>query len=163
MTNRHRASAGIFSGTCLAFFLCVVGTAQTMTTTHARGTFDVTLKPQAADQGGDEALARMTVDKQFHGDLEGASKGQMLAVRTAVKDSAGYVAIERVTGTLSGRTGTFLLQHSGIMNRGEPQLTITVVPDSATEQLAGLSGTMTVTITDGKHFYGFDYTLPAKP
>jgi hypothetical protein len=101
----------------------------------------------------------MTIDKQFHGDLEAASKGQMLAVGTSVKGSAGYVAMEQVSGTLHGRSGTFALQHSGTMTRGAGQLTVTVVPDSGTEQLAGLSGRMTIEITDGKHLYTFDYTL----
>jgi hypothetical protein len=102
----------------------------------------------------------MSIDKQFHGDLEATSKGQMLAAGTEVQGSAGYVAIERVSGTLGGRSGTFALQHSGTMTRGEPQLIITVVPDSGTGQLVGLAGTMTITIADGKHQYGFDYTLP---
>jgi hypothetical protein len=128
--------------------------------THASGTFDVKIKPQA-DQGvGDPTVGRMSIDKQFHGDLEGTSLGQMLAAMTDVKDSAGYVAIERVKGVLKGRSGTFALQHTGVMNRGVPGLIITVVPDSGTGQLTGLTGTMTIDIVDGKHFYGFDYTLP---
>jgi hypothetical protein len=102
----------------------------------------------------------MSIDKQFHGDLEATSKGQMLTAGTEVQGSAGYVAIERVSGTLGGRSGTFALQHSGTMTRGEPQLSITVVPDSGTGQLVGLAGTMLITIADGKHSYGFDYTLP---
>jgi hypothetical protein len=102
----------------------------------------------------------MALDKQFHGDLEGTSKGQMLAVRSDVEGSAGYVAIERVTGTLKGRTGTFALQHSGIMNRGAPSLSITVIPDSGTGQLTGIAGTMTIDIAGGKHSYTFEYTLP---
>ena len=102
----------------------------------------------------------MSLDKQFHGDLEASSKGEMLAVGTEVKDSAGYVAMERVSGTLGGRGGTFALQHSGIMTRGEPKLSVTVVPDSGTGQLIGVAGTMTITIVDGKHLYGFDYTIP---
>ena len=128
---------------------------------HASGTFDVTIKPQAPEEHvGDPTIGRMSIDKHFHGDLEGTSLGQMLAAMTDVKDSAGYVAIERVKGTLKGRAGTFALQHTGTMNRGAPGLVITVVPDSGTEQLAGLSGTMTINIVDGKHFYEFDYTLP---
>jgi hypothetical protein len=129
--------------------------------THASGTFDVTIQPQAPEERvGDPTIGRMSIDKQFHGDLEGTSLGQMLAAMTDVKDSAGYVAIERVKGTLKGRTGTFALQHTGTMNRGVPGLIITVVPDSGTEQLGGLTGTMTIDIVDGKHFYEFDYTLP---
>lgn len=102
----------------------------------------------------------MSLDKQFHGDLEGTSKGQMLTAGTAVKDSAGYVAIERVDGTLKGQRGSFVLQHSGTMTRGAPQLVITVVPDSGTGQLVGLAGKMTILIADGKHSYEFEYTLP---
>jgi len=126
-----------------------------------RGTFDVKLSPQPADDTvGDPSIGRMAIDKQFHGDLEGTSKGQMLAAGTDVKSSAGYVALERVHGTLEGRKGTFALQHSGTMARGEGQLTIAVVPDSGTGDLAGLAGRMTIEIADGKHFYLFDYTLP---
>lgn len=127
---------------------------------HASGTFEVKLVPQTDDKNGDAGLGRMTIDKQFHGDLEGTSKGQMLTGMTDVKGSAGYVAIEKVSGTLKGRTGTFILQHTGTMNRGVPLLTITVVPDSGTGQLAGLSGNFTVKIDEGKHSYEFEYTLP---
>ena len=128
---------------------------------HASGTFDVTIVPQAAEEKvGDPTIGRMSIDKQFHGDLEGTSLGQMLAAMTDVAGSAGYVAIERVRGTLHGRTGTFALQHTGTMTRGVPGLIITVVPDSGTAALAGLTGTMTIEIKDGKHFYRFDYTLP---
>jgi len=132
-----------------------------LVTVHASGTFDVKVNPQANDSGGDPAVGRMTLDKQFHGDLEGTSKGQMLAVGTEVKGSAGYVAMERVKGKLHGQSGTFALQHSGTMNRGEPQLNITVVPDSGTGELKGLAGKMTINIVEGKHFYEFDYTLAA--
>ena len=125
---------------------------------RATGTFDVKLTPQPA---GDDALGRMTIDKQFHGDLEAVSKGQMLAAMTDVKGSAGYVAIERVTGTLNGRMGSFVLQHSGTMTRGAPALTVTVVPDSGTEQLAGLEGAMQIIVEPGNHSYEFEYTLPA--
>jgi len=132
--------------------------------TRATGTFDVKVTPQASDDKGDGAVGRMTLDKQFHGDLEGTSKGQMLTAMTAVKGSAGYVAIERVTAVLRGRPGTFALQHTGIMNRGTPSLTITVVPDSGTDQLAGLAGTMAIIIAaDGKHSYEFDYALADAP
>jgi hypothetical protein len=127
-------------------------------TNHAAGTFDVKLTPQD-DKNDDATLARMTIEKQFHGDLEGTSKGQMLTAATSVKNSAGYVAIEKVTGTLHGRSGTFVLQHNATMNRGAPQLSLTVVPDSGTGQLTGLTGSMTITIDNGKHSYGFDYTL----
>src|SRR5262245_12667616 len=131
---------------------------------HASGTFEVKLAPQGTGGSAEgSTLARMSIDKQFHGDLEGTSKGEMLSAGTSVKGSAGYVAIERVSGTLKGRSGTFVLQHNGIMTRGEGQLTITVVPDSGTGQLAGLAGTMTIKIENGKHFYELEYTLGAAP
>jgi len=127
---------------------------------HAKGTFEVKTTPQPADpDAGGEALGRLLLDKQFHGDLEATSKGTMLAAGTAVKGSAGYVAIEIVTGSLQGHTGTFVLQHTGIMTRGNPQLSITVVPDSGTGQLVGLSGKMSIDRSDGKHSYEFEYTL----
>jgi hypothetical protein len=126
--------------------------------THAKGPFDVKMIPQAPDEKA-ENVGRMLLDKQFHGDLEAAGKGQMLAFSSAVKGSAGYVAIEQVSGTLQGREGTFVLQHTGTMNRGEPRLAITVVPDSGTGGLAGLAGTMTIEVADGKHSYDFAYTL----
>ena len=104
-------------------------------------------------------LGRMSLEKQFHGELEATSVGEMLSVGTEVAGSAGYVAMERVNGTLDGRTGSFALQHSGAMTRGEPQLSVTVVPDSGTGQLAGIAGRMTIKIVEGKHFYEFRYTL----
>jgi len=121
----------------------------------ARGSFEVKLVPQASD----EYIARMLIDKQFTGDLQAVSKGQMLSASTEVEGSAGYVAMERVSGTLRGRHGTFVLQHSGTMNRGDSHLTVSVVPDSGTGELVGLRGTMTIIITDGKHFYDFEYSL----
>ena len=131
-------------------------------THHASGTFDVKLTPQAPDQSGaDPGAARLLIDKQFHGDLQATSKGQMLAVGTEVKGSAGYVAMERVTGTLHGRNGGFALQHNGTMTRGAPSLSVTVVPDSGTGELAGIDGRMSIEIVEGKHLYGFDYTLAA--
>ena len=138
---------------------------ETVVTSLARGTFDAKLNPQT--DGGpaeDAAVGRLLIDKQFHGDLDGVSKGQMLTGGTAVKNSAGYVAIERVSGTLNGRRGTFIFQHSATMNRGVPQLSVTVVPDSGTGQLEGLSGKMDINIAaDGKHSYEFDYSLPSTP
>ena len=129
---------------------------------HAKGTFEVKLTPQKPDNKDAEAanIGRMSADKQYHGDLEGIGKGEMLAAATEVKGSAGYVAMERVTGTLHGRSGSFVLQHSGTMSRGTPELTVTVVPDSGTGQLVGLAGKMNIIISDGKHSYEFDYTLP---
>lgn len=134
-------------------------------TAHASGTFEVKLNPQKADNKEAESanLGRMSIDKQFQGDLEAASQGEMLAAVTDVKGSAGYVAIERVSGTLNGRKGTFVLQHSGTMTRAVPQLSVTVVPDSGTGQLEGLEGQMSIKIAGGKHFYQFDYTLPEAP
>jgi hypothetical protein len=131
-------------------------------TAHATGSFDVQLTPlDPAFKTEDNSLVRMSIDKQFHGDLEATSKGEMLSAGTGVKGSAGYVAIERVSGTLQGRTGTFILQHNATMTRGTPQLNIIVVPDSGTGHLTGLTGTMNIIITDGKHSYDFFYALPA--
>ena len=110
-------------------------------------------------QDSDEYIGRMSIDKQFRGDLEAVSKGEMLSASTEIEGSAGYVAMERVSGTLHGRRGTFVLQHSGTMNRGEPHLTISVVPDSGAGELVGLTGSMTITIIDGKHSYDFEYKI----
>src|SRR5205807_10388398 len=125
-------------------------------TQHASGPFDVKVKPQKPDSEVAQAanLARMTIDKQFHGDLEATSKGEMIATQSEVKGSGsgGYVAVERVTGTLKGRKGSFVLQHSGTMTRGLPGLSITVVPDSGTDELTGITGKMNIVIApDGKH------------
>jgi hypothetical protein len=127
---------------------------------QANGTFEVKLNVQTDEKVGDPTVGRMSIDKQFHGDLEATSKGQMLSTVTEVKGSAGYVAIERVTGTLQGRAGSFSLQHTGTMNRGVPELSVTVIPDSGTGQLVGLTGKMNIIITDEKHSYEFNYTLP---
>lgn len=130
-------------------------------TVHARGTFEVKLTPQLPeDKSEGSTLGRMLIEKQFHGDLEAVSHGQMLTGMTAVQGSGAYVAIERVTGTLNGRHGSFILHHLGIMVRGTPQLNVTVVPDSGTGELVGLTGAMTIIITDGKHSYDFAYSLP---
>ncbi|MEP6801217.1 MAG: DUF3224 domain-containing protein [Acidobacteriota bacterium] len=130
-------------------------------THRSTGVFEVKLEPQSAEEKGNAAaIGRLSIAKQFHGDLEASSSGQMLAASTATPGSAGYVALEHVTGTLQGRSGTFVLQHSGTMTRGAPQLSVTVVPDSGTGQLSGLAGKMTIQITEGKHFYEFEYTLP---
>jgi hypothetical protein len=133
-------------------------------TKHARGTFEVKMIPQPAQDGvGDPGIGRMALDKQFHGDLEAIGKGQMLAAGTEVPGSAGYVALERVSGTLHGRRGSFALQHSGTMTRGAPQLVITVVPDSGAGDLLGLAGTLSITVTGGQHGYELEYTLPDLP
>ena len=127
-------------------------------TNHAKGTFEVKLVPLNSES--DPALGRMSIDKQLHGDLEGSTKGEMLSFMSSVKGSAGYVAMEKVTATLQGRKGTFVLQHTATMTRGTPEMNITVVPDSGTDQLVGLTGKFNIIIADGKHSYDFDYTLP---
>jgi len=128
---------------------------------HAKGTFEVKITPQTPDGKFEDAtLGRMTIDKQLHGDIEGTSKGQMLTGMTDVKGSAGYVAMEKVTCKLQGRSGTFLLQHSATMDRGVPALSVTVVPDSGTGELLGITGKFNIIITDGKHSYEFEYNLP---
>jgi hypothetical protein len=127
---------------------------------HATGPFDVKMIPQ--DDKAVDGVTRMLIDKQYHGDLEGAAKGQMLTGGMSADKSGAYVAIEKFTGTLHGRTGSFVLHHTGIMTRGKPDLTILVAPDSGSGQLAGISGKMTIIIApDGKHSYDFEYTLPA--
>ena len=127
---------------------------------HASGPFEVKLAPQPAAPGIEQAdLGRQTIDKQFHGELEATSLGEMLSAMGHVQGSAGYVAIERVTGTLHGKRGSFVLQHTGTMDRGVPQLAITVVPDSGTDELVGLSGSMQIQIEQGRHAYTFDYSL----
>ena len=129
-------------------------------TQHASGTFNVKLDPETNDSmPAGTALGRLAIDKQFHGDLEALSRGAMLSARTPVADSAGYVAIERVIGALQGRRGTFVLQHNGTMQRGVQHLTINVVPDSGTGELAGLAGEMTINIVDGNHYYEFEYAF----
>jgi hypothetical protein len=162
-------------GACVAF--STFAQAQTKPTTtesvqkqapmiqHASGRFEVKLIPQKPDSDVAQStnLGRMSIDKQFRGDLEATSKGEMIAAQTEVKGSASYVAMERVTGALKGRKGSFVLQHSATMNRGVPELSITVVPDSGTDELVGLVGKMNVIIADGKHSYEFEYTLADKP
>ncbi|HEU4882016.1 MAG TPA: DUF3224 domain-containing protein [Longimicrobium sp.] len=166
MKHLTRAAAAL-AGVCLSLALAgsvraqAAGTpsntqTETAVSTRATGTFEVQLAPQETAA----TIGRMSLDKQFHGDLEGTSKGEMLAVQGGVQGSAGYVALEQVTGTLHGRTGTFYLQHTGTMDRGAPSLSITVVPDSGTGELTGLSGRMNIVIEAGKHSYEFDYTLP---
>ena len=129
---------------------------------HAEGTFDVKTTPLTADEALDgTAIGCFGLDKQFHGDLEAASKGEMLGAGNPATGTAGYVAIEQVTGTLHGRNGAFALQHFGTMEDNKFELTIKVVPGSGTGDLSGISGSMTITIVSGKHSYKFDYTLPA--
>jgi hypothetical protein len=168
MSTRYRISVITMGGLALALALTGAARAQgrpggapttqteTVVTTRATGTFQVQLAPQETAA----AIGRMSIDKQFHGDLQGTSKGEMLAVQGGVEGSAGYVALEQVTGTLHGRTGTFYLQHTGTMDRGAPSLSVTVVPDSGTGELTGLTGRMNIIIEPGKHSYEFDYSLP---
>jgi Protein of unknown function (DUF3224) len=133
-----------------------------MTSRFATGPFDVKLAPQTLSSVAEHSgLGRLSLDKQFHGALEATSTGEMIAFRSAVAGSAGYVAMEMVRGTLDGRAGSFVLQHSSTLTRGEPVQAITVVPDSGTDALAGLAGRMVVDIAPGgAHSYRFDYTLP---
>lgn len=172
MNNHRLCIFRAIAGTCL--LLSLWGSAQTAlqspqqpekekTMAHrANGTFEVKVSPQKPDNQAAETanLGRYSLEKDFHGDIEGTSRGEMLTAATEVKGSAGYVALERVTGTLQGRKGSFVLQHNGTMTQGTPDLRISVVPDSGTDQLTGLTGAMNIKIADGKHSYEFDYTLP---
>jgi len=161
MLNRFPASALVILGIAMTPGVGAPAFAQVL---HARGSFDVKLTPQSlADSLAGPTLGRMSIDKQFHGHLEGTSQGEMLMAGTVTSGSAGYVAIERITGTLHGKRGTFVLQHTGTMTRGVPQLTITVGPDSGTGELVGLAGRMQIIIADGKHSYEFEYTLTPPP
>jgi hypothetical protein len=135
-------------------------TKENSATMHATGPFDVKTNP-IDDKSSDPLLGRFSLDKQYHGDLDGTGTGQMLTAGTAVKGSGAYVAIEKVSGSLKGRTGTFVLQHTGSMSGGNFQLNVTIVPDSGTGQFVGISGKMTITIAPGgKHSYDLEYTLP---
>jgi hypothetical protein len=128
----------------------------------AKGTFEVTITPQPYQEGvGDASVGRMALVKVFTGEFNGTAIGQMLAYRSSVEGSAGYVAMDKVQGTLNGRKGSFVMQHNGTMNRGEPQLSIKIVADSGTDDLTGIAGEMLINIDQGKHFYEFSYTLPA--
>jgi hypothetical protein len=130
-------------------------------TIAAKGPFTVKMSPQAWSEGSvDHSLGRFLLDKQYQGDLEATSQGQMLSAGSGAQGSSGaYVAIEKVAGTLQSRKGSFVLYHVGIMNGGVPDLKISVVPGSATDDLHGLAGDMTIQIADGKHSYEFAYTL----
>jgi hypothetical protein len=168
----QRGNAGEFGqGTMDGFMVQRTRTASEITITNrkaamtnrAKGPFDVQLAPQPLaleDKIEGATVARMSLDKRYHGDLDARSKGEMLSAMTAMQGSAGYVAIEKVDGTLGGRNGTFVLQHSATMTRGEPDLHILVVPDSGTGELVGLRGSMKIVIqAGGKHFYDFEYEL----
>ena len=127
---------------------------------QATGTFEVKVVPLPADEGTDTGgFGRLSIDKIFSGGLTGTSKGQMVGAFTAVEGSAGYVALERVTGTLDGRKGSFILQHNGTMSRGTQSIIVKVIPDSGMEELMGLSGTMQIIIEGKKHSYVLDYSL----
>jgi hypothetical protein len=137
-----------------------------MSSERATGSFDVKVTPQKPDTQVARAanLSRLTIDKRFHGDLDGISKGEMLALQTEVKGSAGYVALERVSGKLKGRSGSFVLQHSATLSRGEPESQISVVPDSGTGELRGLAGRMNISVLpDGVHNYEFDFRIDPRP
>ncbi|MFJ3046445.1 DUF3224 domain-containing protein [Herbaspirillum chlorophenolicum] len=132
-----------------------------MTSTQANGPFEVKLSPEPLSGVAEgTGLGRMSLNKKFDGDLVAASQGEMLSFRSSEPGSAGYVAMETVTGTLHGRHGSFVLQHSSTMTRGVPEQSISVVPDSGTGDLAGLTGRMIIIIAEGQHSYKFDYTLP---
>ena len=128
---------------------------------QAKGNFEVKRTPQDSLDAGDGAqIGHVRFDKRFHGPLDASSVVHMLAVGTDVPGSAAYVAIERIAGTLDGRQGSFLTQHNGTLDRGQPTLSLGVVPDSGTGELAGLRGRMAIDIVDGAHLYTFDYELP---
>ncbi|MGD0212368.1 MAG: DUF3224 domain-containing protein [Terriglobales bacterium] len=175
--SRIRAHARIVASLTLYACLALIANAQTGSpaaktpskdttmTLRATGPFDPKITPLPGDDATGTAggnISRYALDKQYHGDLEGASKGEMLGGGDPAKGNAGYVAMERFTGTLRGRSGAFALQHSGTMDHGKLQLTVTVVPGSGAGELAGIAGTMSIIITNGKHSYDFEYTLPAK-
>jgi Protein of unknown function (DUF3224) len=160
-TMNHKSRAALL----LLLPICVIALRaaqkETPMSHHAVGTFDVKLTPlDPAFKADDNSIGRFSLDKQFHGALEATSKGEMLSGGGTIKGSGGYVAIERVTGTLDGRTGSFILQHNGTMQNGVFHLNVIVIPDSGTAQLTGLQGSMEIIIKDGKHSYDFSYTLP---
>ncbi len=125
------------------------------------GVFDVSLNPMDFYVKGEDgiSLGRMSIEKAFHGELEASSRGEMLSAMTPTKGSAGYVAIEQVIGSLSGKKGSFVLQHFGTMNKGKDHLVLEVVPDSGAGELSGLTGAMAISIKDGQHYYDFEYEL----
>lgn len=160
MKTRARVGAALAAACVLSLGVLPSTYGQAPMTRRAKGPFDVKITQLSDDKAEGSTLGRSSLEKQLHGDLAGTSRGEMLTALTSVKGSAGYVAIERVTGTLHGRKGTFVLQHSGIMNRGAQQLSLSVVPDSGSGELVGLAGTMQIIIDEGKHSYDFEYTLP---
>lgn len=133
-------------------------------TKKAEGSFEVDLQPASKDElPGGNRLSKLTLEKTYHGGLEATATGEMLTGTTAVDGSAAYVAIEHVEGTLGGRTGTFLLQHRGTMDRGGESLSVRVVPDSGTGELQGLTGSLEIEIEEGEHFYELEYSIPDRP
>jgi len=163
--RRLLSAIAVLIGTCLLPALFCVAQAtipahkEGTVTQVANGPFDVKITPQD-DKSDDPLLSRLLLDKQYHGDLDAIGNGQMLTAGTGVKGSGAYVAIEKVSGSLKGRKGTFILQHTGIMTQNKPELSINVVPDSGTGDLTGLSGKMKINIApDGKHSYELQYTL----
>ena len=132
-------------------------------TSRASGSFEVKITPQGTpDAAAGVTLGRMSIDKQLSGDLEATTKGEMLTAMADANGAAAYVAVERVTGALAGKRGTFVLMHNATMTRDGRHLNVTVAPGSGTDQLAGLTGSMDINIVDGKHFYEFEYTLPTQ-
>lgn len=130
----------------------------------AKGNFKVQLQPLPFEgQAPGSTLGRLSIDKHITGDLVATAQGQMLSAGTATPGSAAYVAIERVEGSLHGRIGSFVLQHTGVMDRGQPSLKVTVVPDSGTGELAGLRGEFAIRIEGGQHHYEFAYSLGSEP
>ena len=165
MKRRHSTVVAILALALAASLFAQSGAkGSVMLIHHAKGGFDIKMTPMPADDYADgKALGRVAADKQYHGDLEGSGKGQMLTATGEVTGSAVYVATERVIGNLAGRRGTFLLAHRGVMNRGAQQLEVDVVPDSGTGELQGIAGKLAINVTpDGKHVYDFEYTLPSK-
>lgn len=136
---------------------------ETRTMHHAKGTFEVKVKPIAFENAPEAAaLSRLTIDKVLSGELVGTTVGQMFAVGTTVKDSGVYVAVERVTGKVDGRSGTFALYHVGTMRGGSYHMDVRIVPDSGTEDFAGIEGEFKILIKDGVHYYELVYSLPGK-
>jgi hypothetical protein len=150
----------LFAGLALSLAIVHSLQAQQETAMTARGTFDVTVKPIPPADSADQVIGQLTLDKRFHGDLDATSKGIMLGAGSPDGGSAGYVAMEAVSGTLSGRSGSFVLQHIGSMHDGAMELTVAVAPGTGTGQLTGIMGQMTIVIEGGKHWYELTYTLP---
>jgi uncharacterized protein (DUF2345 family) len=165
MTETHKP----LRSTALALVLAAALGAQTTLgqereMRHAKGEFDVKVAPlPLSGPAEDPKLGRLALEKTYRGPLAATAHGQMLTADSEVAGSAVYVAVERVTGTLDGRKGTFALHHRGVMTRGQPALSVQVVPDSGTGELAGLTGTLHIIIEGGKHFYDFEYELPPGP